>query len=287
MERELWKSLYDLARLLDNTTGDQFYLNWEIAVVYLWAVVHDRPTVWACDLANWPSEGVVCRLPCQSTVSRRLRNEDVIDLLAAMESQLSVDVQDRLVWSIDGKPLPIGAHSKDPDAKLGFSGNGFSKGYKLHAIWGETPTPSSWCVESMNVGEAKVARRLVEQHHAKGYLLGDRQYDSNPLHEVTSKKEIQLVAPQKRKGKLGSRKHSASRIHALNLLEKEFGKALYKMRWAIEQAFGNLTSFGAGLGPLPSWVRRRHRVHLWVQAKILINAARITYNQNSKLPAHA
>jgi hypothetical protein len=29
------------------------------------------------------------------------------------------------------------------------------------------------------------------------------------------------------------------------------------------------------MAPLPPWVRRLHRVRLWVQAKLLINALRI------------
>jgi hypothetical protein len=45
-------------------------------------------------------------------------------------------------------------------------------------------------------------------------------------------------------------------------------------RIGIEQSFGNLTSFGGGLGPLPAWVRRPHRVVVWVAAKLLINLDR-------------
>jgi hypothetical protein len=45
-----------------------------------------------------------------------------------------------------------------------------------------------------------------------------------------------------------------------------------RQRLAVERAFGNCTSFGGGLAP---WVRRLHRVRLWVQAKLLIDALRI------------
>src|SRR5262245_12036594 len=30
-----------------------------------------------------------------------------------------------------------------------------------------------------------------------------------------------------------------------------------------------------GLGPLPAWVRRHHRVHRWVWAKLIINGVRV------------
>ena len=50
-----------------------------------------------------------------------------------------------------------------------------------------------------------------------------------------------------------------------------FGKALYALRGDIERRFGNLTGFGGGLQPLPSWVRTPHRVALWVAAKLVLN----------------
>ncbi|HEY7311236.1 MAG TPA: hypothetical protein VH643_17880, partial [Gemmataceae bacterium] len=37
--------------------------------------------------------------------------------------------------------------------------------------------------------------------------------------------------------------------------------------------------FAAGLGPLPAWVRRLHRVRTWVWAKLLINGVRIVKKQ--------
>jgi hypothetical protein len=44
--------------------------------------------------------------------------------------------------TLDGKPLPVGKCSKDPDAKSGPHG----KGYKLHAVWGSKPLPEAWAV---------------------------------------------------------------------------------------------------------------------------------------------
>ena len=49
---------------------------------------------------------------------------------------------------------------------------------------------------------------------------------------------------------------------------------LMATRTAIERSFGNVTSFAGGLGPLPAWVRRPHRVALWVAAKFIIDATR-------------
>ena len=59
----------------------------DIVVVYLWAVIHDRPTSWACERRNWNGIEVV-RLPSQPTMSRRLRTRPVQQLLDQVEAQL-------------------------------------------------------------------------------------------------------------------------------------------------------------------------------------------------------
>ncbi|NLU22685.1 MAG: hypothetical protein GXW89_18555, partial [Phycisphaerae bacterium] len=70
-----------------------------------------------------------------------------------------------------------------------------------------------------------------------------------------------------------------SRLRAIALWPTPFGQALYACRTSVERCFGNLVSFGGGLGPLPAWVRRPHRVATWVQMKIIINAARTARKQ--------
>jgi hypothetical protein len=56
---------------------------------------------------------------------------------------------------------------------------------------------------------------------------------------------------------------------------REFVRAVMAVRGTIEGRFGNATSFGGGLGPLPAWARRRHRVVRWVWAKRIIHGVRI------------
>lgn len=287
MERELWYQLYELAIELDRTGNKSFYRTWEIVVVYFWAVMHDRPTSWACDPKNW-NEVWMAQLPSQSTMSRRLRSPSVQQLMDDIfESFLTMVVLTRYLC-IDGKPLPVGSHTHDPDAKLGRAGSGFAKGYKLHAIWGNGPIPLVWGVTSMNTGESKVAKDLVRRAPKHGYIVGDKQYDSNPLHSVASQNGIQIIAAQKRPGKaLGHCQHSPARIKCFEILQTKFGEQLLKFRDQIERRFGHLTCFGCGLGPLPSWVRRIHRVKLWVQAKLITNALQITYKPASPKTALA
>jgi hypothetical protein len=273
VERELWERLCLVVSQQDTGWTNGFYRAGEVVAVYLWAVVHDRPTSWACDERNW--HGLTpAAFPPQCTMSRRLRSRGVIELLKRVEEALGEDPRRCWLKWMDSKPLPIGSHSKDRDARVGRAGKGFALGYKVHVILGAGPIPSKWRVEPMNTGDAVAARKLVKDLSGEGYLVGDRQFDSNPLHEAASPAH-QVVAGQQRPGKnLGHRPHHPGRVHALEMLGREFGKAVLATRGAVERLFGNLTNCAAGLSPLPSWVRRQHRVELWVQAKLLIHAVR-------------
>ena len=238
MERELWNQLYVIVARLDTFWTNGLYRNAEIVVVYLWAVIHDRPTSWTCESKNWDADPPR-RLPPQCTMSRRLRSRGVGQLLDCVEAELGGDPQQWWVQRIDSKPLPIGPHSKDTDAKCGRAAGGFARGYKLHAV--------------------AAPRHQIVAPPRRGKNVGRRRHEPSRLH------------------------HEPSRIHSVEITKREFGRALLRFRVQIERCFGNLTSFAAGLGPLPSWVRRPHRVKLWVQAKLLINALRQLNRRSRKL----
>jgi len=277
MERELWSVLYQLSKTCYSPRcwGGEIWRDYEIVAVYCWAVLHERPTSWACQGSNWP-KGLWPwgRWPSQATMSRRLRTTEVQRLLHLM-GQYLLQLPGRKDWVVilDGKPLVVGMHSKDGDSRWGHVGHGFAKGYKLHALYGSAPIPVSAEIAPLNVAEPEVATHLIPGVKGGGYLLGDKQYDSNPLHDVAREAGYQLVAQRKRpQAGLGHRRHSAGRLRSMALLQTDFGKALYACRDDIERQFGWLTSHAAGLSPLPSWVRRVHRVHCWVQAKLIIHA---------------
>jgi hypothetical protein len=275
MERELWTALYQLAKACDTVRPWLFvrFRDWEVVVVFLWAVLHDRPVCWACDPINWPKQLWKRDLPSQSTMSRRLRTTEVQHLLHLMEQRMIPLQRGGWLTMIDGKPLVVGTHSKDADAQWGRAGRGFAKGYKLHAIYADGPLPLAWEVAPLNVGEPDVAARLISTLGRGGYVLGDKAFDSNPLHEVCWAVGAQLVAQRKRPGTaLGHRRHSPGRLRCIELLEHEFGRALYNCRDDIERQWGWLTNHGGGLAPLPNWVRRAPRVRIWVQAKLIIHA---------------
>jgi hypothetical protein len=207
-------------------------------------------------------------------MSRRLRTTEVQRLLYLMEGQLVALEPNGFVKVIDGKPLVVANHSGDPDATWGRASRGYGLGYKYHAIYSGGPMPTGWDLTPLNVSEKEVATRLIPLlKGGGGYLLGDKFFDSNPLHELANQHGFQLVAERKQpRTKLGHRRHSQGRLRCIDLLQTDFGKALYRQRTNIERNFGWLTCHGTGLAPLPAWVRREHRVRLWVQAKLIAHA---------------
>lgn len=279
MERELWKTLYMLSRLLDKPWGRWRYSTAEILGAYFWAVVHDRPTTWAADPAQWPSDLRPAWLPPQSTLSRRLRRPETVELMTEVEQHLVslLALGKYLVQMIDAKALPVSGVSRDPDIGRGRSTRGYGQGYKFYAVWSGGPMPLAWGLAPMNVSEKTMARRLIPTLPGGGYLLGDPEYDANPLYDLATEAGFQLVTKKRNdrgRGGLGHRRQSPGRLRSIELMKTEFGHDLYNQRNAIECRFGTLTSTGGGLAPLPAWVRRFHRVRHWVQAKILAAGAR-------------
>ncbi len=56
MEGELWDAVYRWVRQVGKNypSHRMQYSHTYIALVWLWAVLHDRPMSWACRVANWP-----------------------------------------------------------------------------------------------------------------------------------------------------------------------------------------------------------------------------------------
>lgn len=278
MERELWKSLYAMLRLLDKDFGGWKYSAADVTAVYFWAVVHDRPMSWAARAENWAEDLRPRHFPSQSTLSRRMRTADVQRLMSEVEATwLSLSgVCGWWLAVIDAKGLPISGISKDADVGYGRCAGGKAKGYKFYAVWGGGPLPWAWALGPMNKNEKTVARDLIPDLPGSGYLLGDAEYDANPLYELAHAADYQLLARKRQphsKG-LGHQRHSPHRLRSIELLKRPFGRAVYRFRRQIERDFGGCTCFGGGLGPLPAWVRRFPRVRNWVHAKLLVNAVR-------------
>lgn len=265
-----------------------------IVRVYHWACLHDRPVSWACAAANWAPAVRPPALPDQSTVSRRARRADFGQFLARVGARMSgrrAAAGPAIVKVVDGKPLELPNHTTDRDATWGRGVSRTAVGYKLHAICSGNPMPDAFVITTLAACEKRMAARMVGRVGGFGYLLGDGHFDASWLHDHCRAHDHQLVCPRAKPGTgEGHRYVSPHRRRAIAMLEvpaavAAFGRDLYARRTAIERDFSQLACFGAGLGPLPTWVRRIWRVRHWVTNKLLVNAARIRINRRKGLTA--
>jgi hypothetical protein len=292
MEGELWAEFYRLLHEESNRRGRAKRVQFSdarILEVYFWAALHDRPVRWACRAQNWPERERWRELPCDSTMSVRLRSVSVRLLMQALLDRLHSRGPSALVRVLDSKPLTVGCHSKDHDARWGWAATAKARGYKMFCGFsGGGVTPDAWTLGPMNASDPEAGVKLVPQLTGAIYVLADSGYDSNPVHATCDCCGCQLVAPRKKpKTNLGHCQHASGRLRSMQMLEwpvllgtrpSAFARDLYAMRTAIERSYGNLCGFGGGLQPLPSWVRTPHRVAIWVAAKLVINGLRICKN---------
>lgn len=281
MERELWPLIYRALRAAARGTRQKWaqYHPWEIAAVLLWAALHDRSVKWACDPRNWATTRLRPKeIPSPSTMSRRPKRLIFGIFLNRVAAVLKGRGKPAWELVIDGKPLPVGHCSKDPDAR----GTRLGRGYKLHALWGADPLPEAWEVTAVREYEGAAAVRLLGRVRGCGFLYADGNYEASPLYDAAAGSGYQLLArPDPCDNGRGHRYQSEHRATALRLFADGLGWRLYRWRSSIERKFGNAGSFDGGLGPLPNRVRRQGRVERWVWCKLVINAARIHYRRQN------
>lgn len=287
MERDLWRWIvWALKRLPRRWPTRAVYDNREVLAVAIWAALHDRPIVWACQRANWPPQAWRRRLPDQSTMSRRLRDPALI----AEFEQLVVILQRRLrrrgsTLIVDGKPLAVSEFTADPEAVTGWGAGRHAKGYKLHALIDDSRRLLAWDVRPMKDSEQAVACELVARAATRGQLpreaelLGDANYDSRHLYGAADAAGVRLVAPRRQRGApIGPWRCHPHRVTAVVAIESnpEYEACFRARRAAIERYFGTLATIGGGLHALPAWARRLHRVRVWVASKLVLHTARAT-----------
>ena len=273
MERQLLWALYHRLAQLYRPRPDRYqHTDHWIVLTFLWAVLCDRPVSWACRQENWPREFLFYLPPSSPTMSRRLRTKSVRKLLLRLLVQLQPSAQPGEIWYVDGKPLVVGGGSGDPDARAGRGVGMLAKGYKLYLIYSSAGRIGSLAIRPLNAFEPYVACELLGQLKLRGYLVGDNIYDTNATYDAAAQAGAQLVCSPGHtptKG-LGHRRHSPHRLLGLMIAASPAGRALIKSRYQIDRFFGWLGNRGGGLAPLPNFVRRLHRVRLWVTAKLVI-----------------
>lgn len=285
MERDLWKRIVQALRHLPRRwRRNARYRDDQILAVFFWAALHDRPVSWACRRENWPAQAWRRALPDQSTMSRRLRHPGMREQLIALLRILQQDDRVCTQLIVDGKALPVSEYTTDADARTGWGAGRYMKGYKLHLLIDSAWRVLAWRVRPMNEAEPVVAGDLLRDASSAEMLpdhavvLGDSAYDSNPLHAIAAAYGVQLVAPPKTSaGGGGHRRHHPGRLRSLRRTKGGSARRRWgRRRGTIERYFGALASVGGGLAALPPWARREHRTELWVGAKLLIHAARIS-----------
>jgi hypothetical protein len=287
MEGELWNGLYRLVMALGNQhrSADVEHSNAWIVLVYLWAVLHDRPVSWACRECNWPPPRRYGNLPSPSCMSRRLPKPAVLALLDDVELTCRARFGHSLFRSIDAMPLPIGNSSGDQQAGYGRAANGMAKGYKFFAVVDSTGGVDAWRVGPMNLSEKSMAHRLVRDLSGTGYLVGDGEYDDAKLYQHCAGKGMQLLAPKRKGEGLGHRPQNPHRLRGIDLQQGRFGKTLLHQRASIDRFFGAWHSTGVGITHPPAWVRTHRRVRLWVQAKLILLILRYVQMRRQGLTA--
>jgi hypothetical protein len=277
-EQDRWKRIYLHVRRIGSVNHNTHYVHSDVLIagVFLWACLNDKPVYWACDPEQWPKDICPAELPSQSCMSRRLRTQSVAALLERCSKALREELPSGMLKFIDAKPLPVGGCSKDFDADYGRAASCKARGYKLFAVCDAiSGAIDDWILGPMNWSEQVAADKLLGRIGSDLVIVGDGEYDVSRLYDIAAGRESALLAPAPLDVK-GTGHHYVSehRKNGLALARSSAGIQFLMSRIAIEQCFGNLTSFHGGLGPLPAWVRRPHRVVVWVASKLLINLDR-------------
>ena len=139
--------------------------------------------------------------------------------MRALVERLRQGEDPRLIALIDGKPLPVGGASHDPEAHYGRGAGMGAKGYNSTPS-GARPVPEMYRVYPMNISEDKVAEDMIPELPGGGYLLGDGEYDANPVYEAAGTAGYQLVAPRKNPDRGGAPPQSPYRLRCIELCDR-------------------------------------------------------------------
>lgn len=294
MEYDSWKVIRDAIRSADRSVARvgrrPTFSDRLIVKMLFWCVAHDRPRCFAARRENFSSLFRPRRLPSYSQFCRRLRSPRVLAMIDHIHTRLATSPGPVGVAYIDGKALPISETSKDPDARSGRGQGKFSRGYKIHTVGMEDGRIRLFTIRPMNEAEPRIAREVLFPQLPPGLLvIGDGNYDSKFLYAIAKQRGSKFFAPPKQapQQRRSWRNTTDARREAVEFWERhpEQAKKLYLLRTEIERIFSRLTCYGGGLAPLPSWVRRLHRVVQWVTIKIALYHARLIVREEARAVA--
>lgn len=282
MSSPVWRTVYSTIRNVNRSiprSGRRpVYPDTLIVAMYFWSVFHDRPLCWAAQRCHCRGAFRPRTLPSRSQFCRRIKSPRCQALLQAVYARLARDDEPTPFTYLDGRSLPVGPYTKDPDAERGYHAGQWARGYKLHAIVSEDGRFTQIRIESLNAAETVVAREMMEHASLGGVLLADGNYDDGKLYDAVARRRALLFTPLPENAGGGHRPQSWARLLAARVWESG-EPPFYSKRRHVERYFGQTSAFGGGLAPLPAWVRRLERVRRWVMAKITIYHARLLQKQ--------
>lgn len=288
MDSHGWRILYQTieraARALPAPPRRPRYSDVLIVAMLFWAVSQDRPMSWACDRSHYMGPFRPRRTPSVSQFSRRLRSERTRQILGGVYRCLAQPNRMTRLSCLDGRPLPVGACSKDDEARPGRVYGGLARGYKLHVLMTADYRVASWCVTALNVSEQTAAVALIREGPRLGLVLADGNYDSGPVYDAVAAQGGQLMTPVPAHAGRGHRRQSPHRLSGIDLYG-DWGRYVYRERIRVEQGLAHMATFGGGLGPLPAWVRTLDRVRRWVGVKVVLYHLRRTLRKGEPLRA--
>jgi hypothetical protein len=277
MDSHVWREIYQTVRRVDRQIPKfgrrPTFSDVLITGMYLWSVAHDRPLCWACRRSSYHGCFRPRRLPSVSQFCKRVKTRRCEEILQRVHETLTHMEWNQNVSFIDGRALPVGSHSKDPDARCGRGSGGFARGYKLHVWATEDGRIPVWSVMPLNVNEKPVAHEMLRYQLADGLVLADGEYDSRALYDAVAGDGGALLTPLPKNAGRGHIPQSQSRNEA-SVAWRGIAGYVYRARQGVERIFAHLSASGGGLSPLPPWVRTLPRVRRWVGAKLIIYHAR-------------
>jgi hypothetical protein len=283
MDRHVWKSIVHAVRSADRRTPrcgrKPRFADPLILKMLLWSIFLDRPLSWACDREHYSGLFRPKQLPSISQFCRRVKTTRINQMLQAAHEYLVRRDEPAARLFFDGKALPIGDFSRDPDAHDGFGCCKLQRGYKLHALGSQDGRIVDFRVLPLNRGEPDTARELASSIPPQALVLADSNYDSSLLYQAVRDRGSVLITRLKGRARsVGQlRRMSPARRAALELWDDcpEICEHVQTWRDQIERIFSALCGYGGGLSPLPAWVRRMDRVRRWVSGKVILYNARV------------
>lgn len=282
MSSQEWRALYGMIRRAERALArpkrKYVYSDTLVVGMYFWSVAHDRPQCWACRRSSYNRIFSPRRLPSVSRFNRRLRSPRCQALIEAVEKAAAPNTGAQTLQLLDSRPLVVGPCSKDKQARAGRVYGGFARGYRLHACMSESGCFLAWKLTPLNVSEKPVAAELLARTRPAGLVLGDGNFDVGYLYERAARYGGQLLATPCQGAGGGHRRPNPYRLIGLYLWESH-AAWIRAQRKAIDRFFGQHSSYGGGLAPLPAWVRSLERVERWVRAKIVLYHVRLRFRK--------